>query len=348
MAFRPLPRSFVVFLMFSSLFNQHFFSTVLSVSAATAVSSSSSSLPSTSIAAATAKYVVQCDAVFCQIIDEAYRKILPMRRVVEAGTCVSQFGNKADEICNTALDQFSHSAPVPAALLGDNSAAYESLYDKKVEDIERILDAPLHVLYLKQLALLREKALKYFQESLLSATVEGGSSSDSGRSEFEALTAAEELFRRGAEEYTRTNSLVEEDDDAVTTGGMSSRGWGYIREAENLKQTLLEIAKRTRKLQEVRLMGAKQTQQAMQYLQQQQQQLQAIQAQVSGSSSPWNMGCAYRVPDTNFNLACSYQQGKASIQLSCVPDESVPLLGPNGFVNGVTPGNVGLSFNINI
>jgi len=26
----------------------------------------------------------------------------------------------------------------------------------------------------------------------------------------------------------------------------------------------------------------------------------------------------------------------------------VSLLGPNGFVNGVTPGNIGLSFNINI
>ena len=109
-----------------------------------------------------------------------------------------------------------------------------------------------------------------------------------------------------------------------------------------------EIANKSKKLQEVKLSAAKQTQQAMQYLQMQQQQLQAIQQQIQGSSSPWNVGAAYRVPDTNINLSCTYQQGRGSLQISCVPDESAPLLGPNGFVNGVTPGNLGLSFNINI
>lgn len=68
----------------------------------------------------------------------------------------------------------------------------------------------------------------------------------------------------------------------------------------------------------------------MQYLQMQQQQLQAIQQQVQGASSPWNMGVAYRVPDSNINLSCAYQQGRANVQISCVPDESVPLLGANG------------------
>jgi hypothetical protein len=108
----------------------------------------------------------------------------------------------------------------------------------------------------------------------------------------------------------------------------------------------------------------------MQYLQMQQQQLQAIQQQVQGASSPWNIGAAYRIPDSNINLSCTYQQGRANVQISCVPDESVPLLGPNGsdilyyvllyitdcliastwigFTQGVTPGNIGLSFNINL
>jgi hypothetical protein len=57
---------------------------------------------------------------------------------------------------------------------------------------------------------------------------------------------------------------------------------------------------------------------------------------------------AYRIPDTNFNFQLNYQQGKTSIQVNCVPDESMALLGPNGFVNGVTPGNIGLSFSVNI
>jgi hypothetical protein len=49
-----------------------------------------------------------------------------------------------------------------------------------------------------------------------------------------------------------------------------------------------------------------------------------------GQASPWNVGLAYRIPDTSINLSGSYQQGKGNIQLSCVPDESLPLLGPNG------------------
>lgn len=33
----------------------------------------------------------------------------------------------------------------------------------QVEDLEKLLDAPLHVLYLKQLSLLRDKSLKTFK-----------------------------------------------------------------------------------------------------------------------------------------------------------------------------------------
>jgi hypothetical protein len=49
-----------------------------------------------------------------------------------------------------------------------------------------------------------------------------------------------------------------------------------------------------------------------------------------GSSSPWNAALAYRVPDSNINLAVNYAQGRATVQISCVPDESAPLLGANG------------------
>lgn len=142
---------------------------------------------------------------------------------------------------------------------------------------------------------------------------------------------ADEFFRREAEDSTR-----------------QTPEWDYSAETASLKQALSEIAQRARKMQDVKLQAAKQTQQAVQYLQMQQQQLQAIQQQVQGASSPWNIGAAYRIPDSNINLSCTYQQGRGNIQLSCVPDEAIQLLGPNGFVNGVTPGNLGLSFNINI
>ena len=57
---------------------------------------------------------------------------------------------------------------------------------------------------------------------------------------------------------------------------------------------------------------------------------------------------AYRIPDTNFNIQGSYQQGRTNVQLSCVPDEYAPFLGPNGFTNGVGPGNLGVSLNLSL
>jgi hypothetical protein len=44
--------------------------------------------------------------------------------------------------------------------------------------------------------------------------------------------------------------------------------------------------------------------------------MQAIQQQIQGASSPWNVGAAYRVPDSNINLSCTYQQGRANVQVS--------------------------------
>ena len=111
---------------------------------------------------------------------------------------------------------------------------------------------------------------------------------------------------------------------------------------------MLELGQRTAKATSEALKAGKQMSLAMQFLQQQQQQLAAMQQQLYGGSSPWNFGVAYRVPDTTINIQGNYQQGRTNIQLSCVPDESAPLLGQNGFVNGVGPGNLGLSVNLNL
>ena len=88
---------------------------------------------------------------------------------------------------------------------------------------------------------------------------------------------------------------------------------------------------------------------ALSYLQMQQQQMQALQAQYTGGQGgKWNLGGAYRPPDTNINLSASYQQGRTNLQVSMVPDEGANLLGPNGFTQGVGPANLGLSFNIHV
>lgn len=80
------------------------------------------------------------------------------------------------------------------------------------------------------------------------------------------LIQADEIFRKEAEEATRSNPE-----------------WSYTRELASLKSSLIEVANRSKKIAEVKLQASKQNQQAMQYLQMQQQQLQAIQQQISVS-----------------------------------------------------------------
>ena len=50
-----------------------------------------------------------------------------LRASIDDGTCVPQFGQKADSICNSALEKFAAEAPLP-----DDDKGKEAVYDKKV------------------------------------------------------------------------------------------------------------------------------------------------------------------------------------------------------------------------
>ena len=238
------------------------------------------------------------------------------RTIVEEGSVVEGFGTKADAICNQALEEFAQAAPD----IGEDALA-ASLYDKKLEELEAAMDAPLQILYLKQLSLLREQALLRFKTAAKTSTA----------SEYEAMLQADGQFAREAEQMTREGS-----------------DWDYSAERGYLQSVMNSMAESGKKATEVQLKSAQTQQTAMQFLQSQQQMIQQLQMQLYGQSSPWNVGVAYRIPDTNFNLQGSYQQGRANVQLSCVPDEYAPMLGANGFTQGVGPGNLGLSLNLSL
>jgi len=273
--------------------------------------------------AAKSSYAAKLEAVKEEVLASTLSSIDELRTsIVNEATTVSDFGSKADTIVNKALEEFASSAPE-----GDDSEAYEA----KLEQIEAALDAPLQVLYLKQLSLLREEALQKYR----SASKLGG-----GTSEYEAMLQADAFFVREADSSTRE----EVSSDAADADG----GWDYSGERAALQAVMNRLAESGQKATEVQLKSAQQQQTAMQFLQQQQQMIQQLQMQLYGQTSPWNVGVAYRIPDTNFNLQGTYQQGRANIQLSCVPDEYAPFLGPNGFTNGVGPGNLGLSLNLSV
>ena len=238
---------------------------------------------------------------------------------------MADFGPKADTIVNRALEEFASKAPTD-----DEATETGDLYETKLEQIEAALDAPLQVLYLKQLQLLREQALLNYRKNGASSTGGGG-----GTSEYEAMLQADAYFVREAEASTREE-----------TAEAGDGGWDFTSERTALQAIMNRLAATNQKATDITLKSAQQQQTAMQFLQSQAQMIQQLQMQLYGQTSPWNVGVAYRIPDTNFNLQGSYQQGKANVQLSCVPDEYASFLGPNGFTNGVGPGNLGLSVNL--
>lgn len=247
------------------------------------------------------------EAVKASVLASALASIDDLTQQTLNGVVVEDFGGQAEIICNEALQEFS--AQAPAAVSG-------AVYDRVLESLEAALDAPLHVLYLKQLAILREAALERFR---------------SGSATYQSMLQADSQFVAAAEAATRPGS-----------------DWDYANERSFLQTVMNLTAESGRTAQETKLTAAQQQQTAMSFLQSQQQMIQQLQMQLYGQSSPWNVGVAYRIPDTNFNLQGSYQQGRANVQLSCVPDEYAPFLGPNGFTNGVGPGNLGLSLNLSI
>jgi len=230
--------------------------------------------------------------------------------IVDESKVVEELGSKAEEICNQALEEFASLAP---------SGGDSGVYDRALEELESNLDSPLQVLYLKQLTLLRQSALEQFRSS----------SKTSGASEFEAMLTADSSFAKAAEASAR-------------------EGWSFEDERSYLQSVMSQMAESTKASQDIQVASAQKYQTAMQFLQSQQQTIQQLQMQLYGQSSPWNVGMAYRIPDTNFNLQGTYQQGRANVQLSCVPDDYAPLLGPNGFTSGVGPGNLGLSLNLSL
>jgi len=259
-------------------------------------------------------YSIVCESVKSEILTNANKKIEEIRRkVVDEGTIVPSYGQVCDEICSKALEEF--------ALKAAGESDQSQIYDENLQQLEAALDAPLQVLYLRQLVIMREKALQMYR-----ATARSSETSD-----FEAMLKADSQFASEAEEATREGS-----------------DWDFAADRSQLQSILNDMASTQKKLMDVQIKSSEKQSTAMAFLQQQQQMIQQLQMQLYGQTSPWNMGVAYRIPDTNFNLQGSYQQGRTNLQLSCLPDEYAPMLGANGFTNGVGPGNLGLSLNLSV
>ena len=255
-----------------------------------------------------------CNQLGATVVADSMAEVAALRKSVASGEAVPTFGAKADELVSDAMDKFEAEMPK-----GDAEVA--AIYLGKAEELRSTLVTSLEPVFVQQITILKDAAMEQFKKGMLG---DGDAS--------EALAAAEAAFVREA---------------SASVPGKT--GWSFKLERASLVGAMQAILIEQKKAQAAKLQTAGQMQTALSYLQMQQQQMQALQAQYTGGQGgKWNLGGAYRPPDTNINLSASYQQGRTNLQVSMVPDEGANLLGPNGFTQGVGPANLGLSFNIHI
>lgn len=252
-----------------------------------------------------------CDAVFSKCLARAKEQTKELQKQVVDGNKITNLGSKARDIVVGRLEDYDA-----------QTADYveEPVYEKKRRELESIMDTDLMTVYMKNTAICAREALATFKRNMTSDMPPDY-----------ALFSADSHFVSAAKEGIRPGST-----------------WSYATEQADLQNMMKEIAEQQRKLYDTQLTASMQHSKAIQFLRMQHVQMQSVQQQaLGGAVGQWNVGAAYRPPDSNVNVSLGYQQGRTNLQLSMVPDESTSLLGPTGFTAGVGPGNLGLSFNVN-
>lgn len=182
-----------------------------------------------------------------------------------------------------------------------------------------LLDGVLHRLFLQQIRSIQRQLYDKFKHS-------------SRRGLPAVLARADELFVAGASKLIRPGS-----------------GWSFEEERVALRVALeVELQQASQVAQERQ--RAALTQQAtadvIGKLQKQMEQL-GEKLRGTGAGSPWALWTSYHVPGTPFQMSGRYQQGRANIELNLSPNKD-PANAEAGFVEGLTPQNLGLSFNIGV
>mmetsp|Transcript_7325 Transcript_7325/g.22334 ORF Transcript_7325/g.22334 Transcript_7325/m.22334 type:complete len:534 (+) Transcript_7325:201-1802(+) len=256
--------------------------------------------------------VLKSDTAFSKALKAAQTDIDQYAQKLGDGETVSNFGDSCKKTVDRALEVFD---------VDTSEYETDTSVIRKKDELRTVLDAALKGLFIKQLQLIRDRAMANFKSG----------TSDESPADF--------VF------FQVDNYFVREAEASVMPGS----DWSYQEEREFLKNMMQDLATQKRKLLEAQMMAAQESQQALRYLQMQEGRMHQIQQQhYGGVLGAWNIGAAYRPPDSNVNISVGYQQGRTSIQISMVPDEQAGLLGPNGFTAGVGPANLGLSFNINV
>lgn len=252
-----------------------------------------------------------CKEVAAEALEAVDGKVAEVNKALEMGEPIAGFGEAMDKATDEALAAFDAAAP----------KRQKELVGKARADLRAAAHTKLHPAFLQQLQALKTKAIGMYQESVSASDVN-----------VQGMVTADQYFVREAA--------------ASVASGAS---WSYAAERQSLQMIMQTLEREWKKGVAAKIQAAQQMSTAMQYLQVQQAQLQQLQQQLyGGGAGKWNVGAAYRPPDTNINLSFNHQQGRTNIVASMVPDEQQSLLGANGFTNGVGPANLGVTLNVNV
>lgn len=228
-------------------------------------------------------------------IQEAMKDIGAMQVSVDAGRILPKFGSKCQRII---ADAMSRAGGADGGL-------------------DRYLDGPLHALFLRQLAMLRERVARRFEaDRRLDTAVE--------RAERTFVAAAQDLVRPGSE-------------------------WSYEAQRDELVTSLREALASEAVVQQERYHNKQSQRITADIISKLQGQMEALGDKLpgAGGGSPWVFWTSYRVPGTPFHVSGKYRQGRTNIQLSLSPNKD-PANAEAGFVEGLTPQNLGLSLNVGV
>ncbi len=226
-----------------------------------------------------------CNRLYASVLAEATAELGVLRKSVAGGEAGDNFGGAADALLTGVAEKFAAGTPA-----GD--AEVTALYAAKAEELASSVMTALEPVYVQQIAACKESALERFKNALLRE--QDGA---------EALAAAEASFVA-----------------AATKSVPSKTDWNIKSERASLVSVLNTILTQSKKAMSAKQQAASQMQTAMSYLQLQSQQMQALQAQFTGGQGgKWNLGAAYRLPDSPINLSAAYQQGRTNLQASGSP-----------------------------
>jgi hypothetical protein len=239
----------------------------------------------------------------------------------DTNTLIKDLKQSGDIILKTATQEFLASTSVSSSQSSTDAQARSRCLTELQDTIKSAVD----LVFVKEERKIQDLALRLYYKALYSQ----------GVTSREAFKRAESLYASSLRSAIPSWSPVD------SAEGYSTSFTSLLERLDTSNKDLQDLKAKTSQIQT----------QTLSYLNLQAQQIQQLSTQLYGSpqsSPPLNIALAYRPPGTNFNLQYSLQQGKTAFVVSCVPDEYAPMLGPNGFVNGVGPGNLGVSVNFSM